>query len=144
MVCGASRAITCSVCGFSLPFSQWGCFYVTDGKGERILLDRGLESTTIAETLGIDEESITGCSFAPAGRKAPIDLMEERVGYLSSCLCCSCLARIDLDLREDEPVCPLCLSREVLTLAGLAGTACPRCREGVMEEKPVTAGPDSS
>ncbi len=142
MVHGASQAITCTACGFSLSCSRWGCFYVTDGRGVRILLDRGLESTTIAQILGIDEESIAGCSYTPAGRKAPVDLMEERVGYLSFCLCCSCLARIDLDLKKDDPLCPECRSREVHTLAGLAGTTCPRCREGVMDEHPLMSGPD--
>ncbi len=132
---GIERSIDCPGCGLHLPCPSWGFFYVTDEKGSRIPLEGNMESTIIAETLGIDEQAITGCVFAPGRDAVSVRLMEERVGYASFCLCRTCLERCSLDGKRDVFRCPSCGSEDVKTFIQLIGTACPRCGRGMLEER---------
>jgi hypothetical protein len=132
---GMEGSIDCPECGLHLSCPSWGCFYVTDDQGTRIALEGNMESTIIAGTLGIDEQAITGCVFAPVRDQDSVRLMEERVGYASFCLCRTCLERCSLDGKRDVFRCPSCGSEDVKTFIQLIGTVCPRCGRGTLEER---------
>jgi DNA-directed RNA polymerase subunit RPC12/RpoP len=134
------QSIRCGHCGFHLPCRTWGFFYVTDDDGNRILLEGDLESTIIADALGINEDDITGCVFAPDRNESSILLMQERVGYCSFCFCRTCHERCALDQKRDTIRCPSCGSDDVATFIGLIGTACPKCGTGTLEERAMSTG----
>jgi DNA-directed RNA polymerase subunit RPC12/RpoP len=133
----------CTLCGFKLPAGRPGHFYVANDAGERMPCARHDESGTIARVLGIDEEVISSCSWNPASRQAPVDLMEERIGYLSPCVCLDCMAAFGLDLKRDPRRCPACGSARVKTELEMIDEPCPRCGEGRIYpssvEKPLPA-----
>jgi hypothetical protein len=120
----------CTACGFKLPAGRAGHFYVANDAGERVPCDHNDENGTIARVLGIDEEVISSCSWNPASRRAPVDLMEERIGYLSPCVCLDCTAAFGLDLKRDPRRCPACDSDRVKTELEMVDEPCPRCGEG--------------
>jgi len=124
------RGYQCPSCGFKLPAGQEGRFYVASDAGERVPCAPYDESGTIARVLGIDEEAISSCSWNPASRRAPVDLMEERIGYLSPCVCPDCVTAFGLDLKRDPRTCPQCGSSSVKTELEMADEPCPRCGEG--------------
>ncbi len=128
------HSINCNNCGFGLPCPTWGFFYVTDDNGNRLALAGELESTTIANTIGISEDAIVGCVFSPERNGEAIQLMQERVGYNSFFLCLTCLERCALDQKRDILQCPSCGSSDVRTFIQLIDTACPRCRKGTIRE----------
>jgi len=125
-----SSGYQCSLCGFKLPAGRKGRFYVSNDAGERVPCAPSDESGTIARVLGIDEEIISSCSWNPASRRAPVDLMEERIGYLSPCVCPDCMAAFGLDLKRDPRICPQCGGGRVKTELEMAEGPCPRCGEG--------------
>ena len=125
-----SRGYKCDLCGFRLPAGQEGHFYVANDAGERVPCAPHDESGTIARVLGIDEEIICSCSWNPASRQAPVDLMEERIGYISPCVCPDCAAAFGLDLRRDPRICPVCGGSKVKTELETREGPCPRCGEG--------------
>lgn len=128
------RSIQCGQCGFHLPCRSWGFFYVADDDGNRILLEGDLESTIIADALGINEDDITGCVFAPDRNESSVLLMQKRIGYCSFCFCRTCHERCALDEKRDAIRCPSCGSDDVATFIGLIRTACPKCGTGTLEE----------
>lgn len=132
------RSIQCGHCGFQLPCRSWGVFYVADDDGNRILLEGDLESTIIADALGINEDDIIGCVFAPDRSESSVRLMQERVGYCSFCFCRTCHERCALDEKRDTVRCPSCGSDDVATFIGLIGAVCPKCGTGTLEECAVS------
>lgn len=127
-----TKGYQCGSCGFELPAGQEGHFYVANDAGERVPCAPHDESGTIARVLGIDEEIISSCSWNPASRQAPVDLMEERIGYISPCICPDCMAAFGLDLKRDPRTCPICRKDRVKTELEMVDGPCPICREGTI------------
>lgn len=125
-----SKEYECTLCGLKLPGGREGHFYVANDTGERVPCARRDESGTIARVLGIDEEVITSCAWNPASRQVPVDLMEERIGYISPCVCLNCLASFGLDLKRDARRCPACGHDVIKTEVEIVDEPCPRCGEG--------------
>ncbi len=120
----------CKECGFTVPAEPDDHFYVTNDCGERIPCEAHREHEVIAQVLGIGEEALCACSWNPLARDVPVDLLEERIGYESQCICFHCFAVFGLDLRRDMRICPSCGSQEVKTRLETEGLPCPRCKEG--------------
>ncbi|MHB8109726.1 MAG: hypothetical protein ACYDHW_06810 [Syntrophorhabdaceae bacterium] len=128
------RSIRCEKCGLQVPCPSWGFFYVIDNEGNKLILERQLESAIIADALGINEDDISGCVFSPERSEASVKLMQERVGYKSFCLCRTCLEQCSFDKNRDIVECPSCGSKDVMMLIQLIGTRCPNCKEGKLVE----------
>ncbi len=62
------------------------------------------------------------------------DDMEERIGYLSACVCMNCLDQFGLDLRKDSIECPHCKSDHVRTILEMTNKRCPKCQSAYMEK----------
>lgn len=131
----SERALHCKKCGLLLPCPTWGFFYVIDNDGNKLVLERELESTIIADALGLNEDDITERGLSPERSEASVQLMQERVGYKSFCICRMCLAQSSFDKTRDIVKCPSCGSHDVKTLIQLIGTTCPNCGKGTMYEK---------
>jgi predicted RNA-binding Zn-ribbon protein involved in translation (DUF1610 family) len=136
-----NRGYECTLCGWKLPAGQEGHFYVASNMGERVPCARHDESGTIARVLGIDEETISSCGWNPASRQAPVDLMEERIGYISPCVCLGCFTPFGLDLKRDARKCPTCGNERVKTELEIVDEPCPRCGEGRIYPSSELSGP---
>ncbi len=123
----------CGSCGFILDESNGGYLYLQNDRGDRIPLKDHGEREIIAQMLRMEEESLRDCEVLAASQGAIIDLMEERVGYLSACVCIDCLAQFGLDLRKDALECPHCKSDHIRTLLEMSEKRCPKCQSGHME-----------
>ena len=113
----------CSRCDFALP-SGWGSYmYVIDDLGNRIVCPHPGEGFIVACVLGPD---------------ASRDLVKERTGHNSHCVCRACLCQFGADLicrhgddrGRDPRVCPQCGSEDVRTVEELVGRRCPKCKVG--------------
>jgi len=134
----------CSKCKFKLP-EGWGYdFYVENDKGERIHCGHPSERMHVHEVLG-ERASIP-------------EVVRERTGFNSHCICLDCLHQFRADLggskkyywspyerylenhlprpkqAKDKRECPRCKSRNVKTELEMVGEPCPQCKEGVIEE----------
>ena len=131
----------CSKCKFKLP-EGWGYdFYVENDKGKRIICGHPGERGHIAEALG--------------ERASILEVVRERTGFNSDCVCLDCLHQFQADLGEsgwspyeslideykprlkrkkDKRECPECKSKNVKTELEMVGETCPKCKEGVIEE----------
>ncbi|MFC2008127.1 hypothetical protein ACFLT0_00340 [Chloroflexota bacterium] len=130
----------CNKCGLTLQ-QGWGYrFYVEDDKGDRIDCHHPSERRYVEQVLG---------------ENAPLELIRERTGFNSFCVCLDCLYQFQADLGEsgwspyedltveigakvkqekDKRECPQCNSVNVRTELELVGEACPKCKEGIIEE----------
>ncbi len=124
--------LRCKRCGFAIPGKDVGYIYVQDDEGRRVRCEKHEEHLTIARVLHLSEEALTGCSLLPEARTLPVDLLEERIGYSSHCLCLECCAFFELDLKKDLRICPKCGSTKVETEGNMARKECPRCGEGIL------------
>ena len=133
----------CSKCDLSLP-KGWGyCFYVEDDKGKRVDCYHPVERRFVKEVLG--------------ERASMLEVIRERTGFNSHCICLDCLHQFRADLgyfdgywspyepylwerlprvkqEKDKRECPKCKSKKVKTELEMVGEACPKCKEGVIEE----------
>lgn len=126
-VCG----FRCSICGFLLDGSYGGYLYLKNNNGVRVPLRDREEQETIARMLFNQEEpqrDNLDCFHDM------VDTMEERVGYVSACICMHCLDQFGLDLRKDALECPHCKSDHIRTFLEMTDKRCPRCQSGHMEE----------
>lgn len=87
------------------------------------------------------------------GNEASDELIKERTGFNSYCVCLDCLQEFELDLGDEEKGqpwrfyysimfhkgslqkrdarrCPKCDSSDVKTVFELVGEACPKCKVG--------------
>lgn len=132
----------CNKCGFTLE-RGWGYrYYVEDDKGDRVDCHHPLERRYVEEVLG---------------KNLSLELVRERTGFNSFCVCLDCLHQFKADLgvsesywspyepyldeylprlkqEKDRRECPRCKSRNVKTELELVGETCPKCKEGVIEE----------
>ena len=115
--------------------------YVEDDSGRRIPCPHPCEWETVIKVLG---------------KNASKDLVKERIGYNSDCVCLDCLRFSQLDLGDDEKTClswryyygavrqkdqrrcPHCGSPNVKTVVELVDQPCPRCKEGII--RPISTG----
>ena len=121
----------CPICGFTLDESNGGFLYVRNDTGARVPLKDKKEQEAIAHILLNKEFSL--CTDGANHPGETIDILEERVGYMSACLCVNCLHQFGLDLIKDEIECPDCRSGQVRTFLEILYTPCPKCRSGRME-----------
>ena len=108
----------CDKCGYSLPPGEGGYMYVTDQSGNRIAC------------LHPSEDSMV---FAVLGENATTQLIKERTGRNSHCVCMDCLAEFDLDVQRDVIACPSCESPRASTVIELIGKSCPKCKGGTIQ-----------
>ncbi len=113
----------CNNCDFSMPLYPSSKSYIIDDNGEKILLRHPGENATIKRVLGDDYT---------------IELFRKRTGFVSWMICLDCFYRFDLDMKEDELICPACNSNNIKASHQLIGEECPRCKVGVIKE--VNAG----
>ena len=128
----------CNKCGFALP-EGWGySFYVEDDKGDRIICPHPEERQYVEDVLG---------------RNAPQELIRERTGFNSFCVCLDCLHQFQADLgisgwspyedfkvpigarvrpEKDKRECPKCKSIRVKIELEMVGKVCPKCKEGII------------
>jgi len=112
----------CNTCGFVLPSGWGGHTYVTDDCGNIIVCPHPSEMSTILEVLGDD---------------ASDDLIRQRTGFNSDCLCMDCLWQFYLDLQRDSHICPRCKSGNIRSLKELINQRCPKCKQGTIREIPT-------
>ena len=128
----------CNKCGFTLPSGWGGYMYVENDKGERIVCPHPGEIFKVLEILG---ENVTE------------ELIKERTGFNSYCVCLDCLYQFEADLgdekvnpwrlyygamrEKDKRECPRCKSENVKTVFELIGQVCPKCKKGIIEEIPT-------
>ena len=126
----------CSKCGFELQIGWGYSLYVEDDKGDRTVCGHPAERRCIEEVLGKD---------------APLEIIRERTGFSSHCVCLDCLHQFRADLGEigwspftgaigaiirpqkDKRECPECKSIRVKTILETVDKSCPKCREGFIE-----------
>ena len=133
----------CSKCDLTLP-KGWGyCFYVEDDKGKRVDCYHPVERRYVNEVLG--------------ERASVLEMIRERTGFNSYCICLDCLHQFRADLgsfdrywspyelylerdlprpkqAKDKRQCPKCKSKNVKTELEMVGQPCPKCKEGIIEE----------
>jgi hypothetical protein len=135
----------CTKCSFRLP-RGWGYYFcVENDKGERLGCRHPGERRNVEDVLG---------------KEAPLDVIVERTGFNSYCVCLDCLYQFEADLGafagywspyfifnlgkskpiyrpkmgKDARECPKCKSKNVKTELEMVGESCPKCKEGVIEE----------
>jgi DNA-directed RNA polymerase subunit RPC12/RpoP len=109
----------CDKCGFQLPSGWGGYMYVTDQTGKRIVCPHPCEFATVYQVLGAN---------------APRELIQQRTGFNSDCLCLDCLKEFNIDLKRDARACPHCNSNRIGSLQELVDGPCPKCKEGTIQE----------
>ena len=121
----------CHICGFVLDEANGGYLYLTNNSGVRIPLKDKDERDTIARML-FAEDAIFQNESEECHQL--VDTMEDRVGYLSACICMNCLDQFGLDLRKDTIECPHCKSDHVRTFLEMTNKRCPKCQSGYMDK----------
>jgi hypothetical protein len=124
----------CTDCDFAMPMGSGGYLYVNSNQGEKIVCPHPVEAYTIAKVLGIDEGDILGFPWFPLSESSPINLLKERVGFNSHCVCLDCLAQFDLDVEKEDRACPKCGSEKIRTEMEMVGFECPACKVGTIQE----------
>ena len=109
----------CNNCDFSMPLYPSSKSYIIDDNGEKILLRHPGENATIKRVLGDDYS---------------IELLRERIRHISWIICLDCFHRFDLDMKEEELICPECNSNNIKASYQLIGEECPHCKIGAIEE----------
>lgn len=122
----------CSICGFILDESHGGYLYLRNNNGVRVPLKDKNERETVAQIL-FDEEETLSTDNSDDARKV-VDIMDERIGYVSACVCMNCLDQFGLDLRKDTIQCPHCRSDRVRTFLEMTNKRCPKCQSGQLDK----------
>ncbi len=115
----AINRFECDKCDFKLPSGWGGHMYVSDQAGNRIVCPHPAEYAKAYQVLGGD---------------ASWELIEQRTGFNSVCLCRDCLQIFHLDLKRDARTCLNCRSSRVASLEELVGGICPKCMIGTIQE----------
>lgn len=125
----------CNKCDFSLPSGWGGHTYVKDNHGNKVICSHPGEYADVAKVLGIEASSIFAFPYSPWPPSDPhiAELLKQRTGFYSHCICLKCLNQFDLDIEKDERKCPECKSSEVKSELEMIGQQCPRCNIGNME-----------
>jgi phage FluMu protein Com len=117
------RTIKCSSCGFTLLQGTGTALYVKKKPGFlRRLFGLGERKTILPDP---------PASGAPAVR----DLVGSgRLGSSSAYFCQACHATFSLD-SDAARQCSACISTEVTSVFEMVGQKCPKCADGVFEDK---------
>lgn len=110
-----------------------GNIYVINDNGERIFCPHPGEASVVAQVLNIDENTIFGFPWLLISDNAPINLLKERVGFNSDCVCLDCLCQFEQDINRDGRQCLKCGSKKVKTESEIIGEPCPKCKKGMVE-----------
>ena len=148
----------CSNCDFDFPPGWGGSMYVETDEGERIYCRHPGEDQDVKRVLGVSYSEITGSVWGgpkkarwwwPKKKKALFNLIFERTGFNSNCICLDCLNYMVLDLgdersiwrqtygfnrKKDKRQCNKCFSNNVKTNFELIGEVCPKCKRGIISE----------
>lgn len=125
----------CGVCGFVLDESHGGYLYLRNNNGVRVPLRNKDQRETVAQILLDEEETLyTDDSDDSDDSHKVVDIMDERIGYVSACVCMNCLDQFGLDLRKDTIECPHCKSDQVRTFLEMTSKRCPKCQSGQMNK----------
>jgi hypothetical protein len=135
----------CDGCSFSLPSGWGGCMYVTDDEGKRFICPHPVEASTISRVLGFDEKiplfmSQWDLSKTWHRHSVPMDgnavqkLLDERLGFMSECVCLDCVSTFRLDLKRDAAECPECCSQRIRSVSKIVGEQCPKCGKGTIRK----------
>jgi hypothetical protein len=130
----------CNKCNYAL-IPGWGYrFYVINDAHERVYCAHPLEAR---------------CVMSILGKNASINVIKDRTGFSSYCLCLDCLYQFEADLGEigwspfefeinkvkarneqgrDKKQCPICQSKMIKTQRELIGQTCPKCGKGIIEQ----------
>ncbi|MFC1872495.1 hypothetical protein ACFLYV_02100 [Chloroflexota bacterium] len=107
---------------------------MTDDNGNRVICPHPGESNYVVEVLG---------------KNPSAELVNERTGINSHCLCLECLHQFDANfgetywtlnestddrMQKDKRECTKCKSIRVKTEKEMVGEACPKCNEGIIEK----------
>jgi len=119
-------APTCGECGTPIRADDEYCdgcdtrveAIDTDGY-ERIQCSHPSEYATVESVLGPDVSE---------------EIVDQRTGYNSYCVCLSCLSQFELDLDRDERQCPKCGVTDVKSEEELVDEPCPKCPTGTFVE----------
>ena len=124
----------CTNCDLSLPSGWGGYTYVKDDNDNKVVCPHPGESVTIAKVLGLNRNDISGFPWIPQVYDDKVlDLLIERTGFNSHCICLNCLNQFDLDVDTDERICSNCNSDQVKTELEQVGQQCPKCKTGKVE-----------
>lgn len=134
----------CNVCKVNFHTGWGGYQYVESPDGERIPCPHPAEDYTIAEVLNIDYEDVSQVRWEKpswwwTGKrrkhyKAIKQLLQNKTGFNSCCVCLNCAKTGYLNVLKDKLQCPDCQSLEVITILDMVGKKCPSCAEGIIEE----------
>jgi len=102
-----------------MPSGWGGYIYVIDSFGARVICEHPGEGRKVLD--------VTGFSITEAQQKG-------LVGKISYCICLRCLAQHELDLDQDEIICKMCGSSQIVSEKQLVGNKCPKCKDGDFEE----------
>ena len=115
----------CNKCDFKFP-EGWGIYmYAIDDKGKR-------RTCSHPHEMGDAERII--------GKELTKDVIAERTGFNSDCVCLDCVRQFRLDLGDegvnprDKRECRVCHSENVKTLLEMVGQLCPKCKTGEIKE----------
>jgi RNA polymerase subunit RPABC4/transcription elongation factor Spt4 len=92
--------------------------YVIDDQGNRVVCPHPGEFRKAHEVLGDNYSE---------------EVVAERTGFNSHCLCLDCLTNSDLDMTRDRRECPNCHSQNISTILELVGKQCPKCNDGKIQ-----------
>ncbi len=111
--------------------------YVEGDDGERKICPHPAEPSAISQILKINREDVIAWltdKNAQINQQAK-ELLEERVGFNSKCVCFECVSAFDIDLKKDERKCPNCQSENLKSASEAVGEDCPKCHQGTIEAK---------
>lgn len=143
----------CTDCGFTLPRGWGGCFYVEIDKSSWLDRIKGTAKLERVKCLHPGEcRKIRELLLWREKIERPSqELVNERVGFLSHCICIGCLHQFDADYghyyfsinhgyphengarpEKDKRECPNCKSANVKTEEEMVDQYCPKCKKGVI------------
>lgn len=138
----------CDTCEFSMP-TGWGSYMYVRAKicaecGERVneIEDFCVGCGTPTESVDVAGYERVTCSHPTEelmvrrviGEDYSDEKRDERVGYISHCVCRDCVSKFNVDIERDGRQCPDCGSSRVRTLVELVDEECPNCSEGTFIE----------
>jgi DNA-directed RNA polymerase subunit RPC12/RpoP len=134
--------------------------YVTDDSGKRILCGHPCEWHEIGQALGLNPSDVRDATWSldvkrtkwwwskkrrteylqdfnerQEKRKSLRAFVDSRTGFLSYYFCVSCSTNFMIDDKKDNRICPECCSKEVFSVKEMVSRKCPRCGNGIIEEK---------
>lgn len=144
------KEVYCDKCGIKLPPGWGGMFYVTSSLGERYICPHPGEFEYVAQILNFsdDDRKLYDNFFLNIFKKPKWwwsaskkehqmrikEAFDKRTGFLSDCICETCLEVTSLDLDKDKRQCPKCGSKKVMSVIELRGKSCFRCVSGMFVE----------